>query len=236
MSAPTGMAGTRICPVRGPAGAWVSQHALVMAGRSHSPARTARRRCLGRCAHRFVPRQPWCVSVNSTVAGRLDRRLGCLQEGQKSHPYGERPLKKKDTGMATNAALGGAVPPEMTLRRVVIAATIGNVLEWFDLVIYGFLAVTLAQVFFPTGIPNVSLWSHSARSARRSGARSGRSPSAPIRQARSEGRVDAVNRADDDWDDADGVDAELRGDGHHRAGPDHTRAPVAGIFGRRRIR
>jgi MFS transporter, MHS family, proline/betaine transporter len=59
--------------------------------------------------------------------------------------------------MATNAALGGAVPPEMTLRRVVIAATIGNVLEWFDFVIYGFLAVTLAQVFFPTGDPTVSL-------------------------------------------------------------------------------
>ena len=59
--------------------------------------------------------------------------------------------------MATNAALGGAAPPEMTLRRVVIAATIGNVLEWFDFVIYGFLAVTLAQVFFPTGDPTVSL-------------------------------------------------------------------------------
>jgi MHS family proline/betaine transporter-like MFS transporter len=59
--------------------------------------------------------------------------------------------------MATNAALGGAVPPETTLRRVVIAATIGNVLEWFDFVIYGFLAVTLAQVFFPTGDPTVSL-------------------------------------------------------------------------------
>ncbi len=59
--------------------------------------------------------------------------------------------------MATNTALGGAAPPETTLRRVVIAATIGNVLEWFDFVIYGFLAVTLAQVFFPTGDPTVSL-------------------------------------------------------------------------------
>ena len=59
--------------------------------------------------------------------------------------------------MANNAVLGGAVPPQSTLRRVVIAATIGNVLEWFDFVIYGFLAVTLAQVFFPTGDPTVSL-------------------------------------------------------------------------------
>src|SRR5690242_16506672 len=59
--------------------------------------------------------------------------------------------------MADNAVLGGAAPPQSTLRRVVIAATIGNVLEWFDFVIYGFLAVTLAQVFFPTGDPTVSL-------------------------------------------------------------------------------
>jgi MHS family proline/betaine transporter-like MFS transporter len=59
--------------------------------------------------------------------------------------------------MANNAALGGAAPPETTLRRVVIAATIGNVLEWFDFVIYGFLAVTISQVFFPVGDPTVSL-------------------------------------------------------------------------------
>ena len=50
-----------------------------------------------------------------------------------------------------------APQPETTLRRVVIAATIGNVLEWFDFVIYGFLAVTISQVFFPTGNPTVSL-------------------------------------------------------------------------------
>jgi MHS family proline/betaine transporter-like MFS transporter len=59
--------------------------------------------------------------------------------------------------MASNAAFGGAAPPETTLRRAVIAATIGNVLEWFDFVIYGFLAVTISQVFFPAGDPTVSL-------------------------------------------------------------------------------
>jgi MFS transporter, MHS family, proline/betaine transporter len=59
--------------------------------------------------------------------------------------------------MATSAAVGRAAPPVMTLRHVVIAATIGNVLEWFDFVIYGFLAVTISQVFFPTANPTVSL-------------------------------------------------------------------------------
>ncbi len=59
--------------------------------------------------------------------------------------------------MGSNTATGGAVQPAMTLRHVVIAATIGNVLEWFDFVVYGFLAVTISQVFFPTGDPTVSL-------------------------------------------------------------------------------
>jgi MHS family proline/betaine transporter-like MFS transporter len=40
---------------------------------------------------------------------------------------------------------------------VIVAATIGNILEWFDFLVYGFFAATLAQVFFPTGSPTVSL-------------------------------------------------------------------------------
>jgi MHS family proline/betaine transporter-like MFS transporter len=58
--------------------------------------------------------------------------------------------------MATETAVGSSMPP-MTLKRVIIAATIGNVLEWFDFVVYGFLAVTIAEVFFPTSNPTVSL-------------------------------------------------------------------------------
>ncbi|HEX3995201.1 MAG TPA: MFS transporter [Acetobacteraceae bacterium] len=59
--------------------------------------------------------------------------------------------------MPISSTSGGVMPPPTTLRRVVIAATIGNVLEWFDFTIYGFLAVVLAQVFFPTGDGTVSL-------------------------------------------------------------------------------
>jgi MFS transporter, MHS family, proline/betaine transporter len=46
-------------------------------------------------------------------------------------------------------------PP--SLRRMIVAATIGNILEWFDFVVYGFFAVTIAEVFFPAGNPTVSL-------------------------------------------------------------------------------
>jgi MHS family proline/betaine transporter-like MFS transporter len=35
-------------------------------------------------------------------------------------------------------------------RRIVVAATIGNTLEWYDFLVYGFLSVTIGKVFFPT--------------------------------------------------------------------------------------
>ncbi|MDR5739217.1 MULTISPECIES: MFS transporter [unclassified Caballeronia] len=41
--------------------------------------------------------------------------------------------------------------------RVIVAASIGNALEWFDLVIYGFFAVTISRLFFPAGSETVSL-------------------------------------------------------------------------------
>lgn len=40
-----------------------------------------------------------------------------------------------------------------SLKRTVAAAAIGNGVEWYDYGIYGFLAVTLGQVFFPVGDP-----------------------------------------------------------------------------------
>src|SRR6266702_2421497 len=46
-------------------------------------------------------------------------------------------------------------PPSM--HRMIVAAMIGNVLEWFDFVVYGFFAVSVAEVFFPTDNPTVSL-------------------------------------------------------------------------------
>jgi len=58
--------------------------------------------------------------------------------------------------MATDTALGStALRPR--LSGVIIAATIGNVLEWFDFLVYGFFAVTIAEVFFPAHNPTVSL-------------------------------------------------------------------------------
>src|SRR5262249_35766233 len=51
----------------------------------------------------------------------------------------------------------GTAPARASLPGVIVAATIGNVLEWFDFLVYGYFAVTLAQVFFPASDPTVSL-------------------------------------------------------------------------------
>src|SRR5437899_5253787 len=59
--------------------------------------------------------------------------------------------------MAIDTAIGTASPVRPRLRGVIIAATIGNVLEWFDFLVYGFFAVTIAEVFFPASDPTVSL-------------------------------------------------------------------------------
>lgn len=51
-----------------------------------------------------------------------------------------------------------AVTRERASRlRTVVAANIGAVLEWFDLVLYALFAAVLGRVFFPTADPNVSL-------------------------------------------------------------------------------
>jgi MFS transporter, MHS family, proline/betaine transporter len=59
--------------------------------------------------------------------------------------------------MIANTAQVAVHPQPPSMRRMIVAATIGNVLEWFDFVVYGFFAVTIAEVFFPAGNPTVSL-------------------------------------------------------------------------------
>src|SRR5438309_6133691 len=59
--------------------------------------------------------------------------------------------------MASGTVIGGATPRQPGLGRMIVAAMIGNVLEWFDFVVYGFFAVTIAEVFFPAHDPTVSM-------------------------------------------------------------------------------
>src|SRR5579872_1780989 len=59
--------------------------------------------------------------------------------------------------MPADTALTGGLPRSASLPKVIVAATIGNVLEWFDFLVYGYFAVTITEVFFPADNPTVSL-------------------------------------------------------------------------------
>jgi MFS transporter, MHS family, proline/betaine transporter len=59
--------------------------------------------------------------------------------------------------MATDSVLSAGVPERSSFGRMVFAATIGNVLEWFDFVVYVYFAVTISEVFFPSHNSNASL-------------------------------------------------------------------------------
>ena len=46
--------------------------------------------------------------------------------------------------------------------RAVLAASVGNALEYYDLLIYGYFAITIGKLFFPTG----DAWSSDRKSTR----------------------------------------------------------------------
>jgi MFS transporter, MHS family, proline/betaine transporter len=48
-------------------------------------------------------------------------------------------------------------PKAASAALAIAAATIGNALEWFDLLVYGYFATTISGVFFPNANPLVSL-------------------------------------------------------------------------------
>jgi len=59
--------------------------------------------------------------------------------------------------MSVAAQLQSLDKRRWTLKRVVTAGVIGNVLEWYDFAVYGFFAPILAAQFFPTGDRTTSL-------------------------------------------------------------------------------
>lgn len=60
---------------------------------------------------------------------------------------------KNDGGHAAAASLGvtSSTPSRMKGRQAVTAAVVGNLLEWYDFAVYGYLATVLARQFFPAG-------------------------------------------------------------------------------------
>jgi len=74
-----------------------------------------------------------------------------------NHPEAGEHMDQGRPEMTADTLTAAVLPKPPSMRRLIVAATIGNVFEWFDFVVYGFFAVTIAEVFFPTGDPTVSL-------------------------------------------------------------------------------
>jgi MHS family proline/betaine transporter-like MFS transporter len=53
-----------------------------------------------------------------------------------------------------DAAIAKAKP---SLTHLIIATSVGNALEWYDIVIYGYFALAISNVFFPSGDPTTGL-------------------------------------------------------------------------------
>ncbi|SEJ89884.1 MFS transporter, MHS family, proline/betaine transporter [Variovorax sp. OK605] len=68
-------------------------------------------------------------------------------------------LAPRTRAMSNPAELAEPAEPaaRQSTLRVITAISIGNALEWFEIVIYGFLAVTIAKLFFPAENESVSL-------------------------------------------------------------------------------
>src|ERR1700753_2160225 len=60
--------------------------------------------------------------------------------------------------MSAQADSSGSVSASSkNITRLVIATSLGNALEWFDISVYAFFAVYLSKAFFPTNDPTTSL-------------------------------------------------------------------------------
>lgn len=56
-----------------------------------------------------------------------------------------------------NCVAGAAQPSAPLAIKAVVAATIGNMLEWYDFAVFGYFATTIAKLFFPAANPTTSL-------------------------------------------------------------------------------
>lgn len=59
--------------------------------------------------------------------------------------------------MSTSAGIAPTAPAAISPQRVLAASVVGNVLEWYDFAVYGFLAVAIGKAFFPSGDPVASV-------------------------------------------------------------------------------
>ena len=122
-------------------------------------------------------------------------------------------------------------------RRVAGAAAVGNFMEWFDFAVYGFFAVTIGKVFFPSDNETASLLSSLAVFGVAFLMRpiGGLVLGAFGDRRRPPGGALAVRHAHGRVDDARRGAAHVRERRHPRTDPAHPAALPAGVLRRRRV-
>lgn len=64
-----------------------------------------------------------------------------------------------ESTISQGTSSSASLPSDQKRRRAAVLATLGNVLEWYDFTVYGFLAGYIAASFFPSADPITSLLS-----------------------------------------------------------------------------
>src|ERR1700743_2010634 len=59
--------------------------------------------------------------------------------------------------MTLSTTMTSDIAPAKSFAKQVVATSVGDALEWFDIAIYGFFAVYIAKAFFPNNDPTTSL-------------------------------------------------------------------------------
>jgi Sugar (and other) transporter len=62
--------------------------------------------------------------------------------------------------MAFSAVEGrevSSVPKQQDVTKLIVATSIGNALEWYDIAVYGYFAIYVSKAFFPNDDPTTSL-------------------------------------------------------------------------------
>jgi len=57
----------------------------------------------------------------------------------------------------SSIAMAHGAPRQASTFKILAAASIGNALEWYDILVYGYFAVTISKLFFPTADPTTAL-------------------------------------------------------------------------------
>src|SRR5579871_3344261 len=98
-----------------------------------------------------------CARVVSSLAARW-RCSYCANPsaGCNGSPSAWRRSESSSSRSGELIGMGLTEPPHHAWRAVA-AASIGNALEWFDFIIYGYFAMMIARMFFPAGNETAAL-------------------------------------------------------------------------------